>query len=355
MAIVHRLLSPIVEVRREETANMLLMFAYSFLAMTAYNIVQPITRSQFINDLGAINVPFVDLFAGFLIGLIMLGYTRATTLVPQRWIIPAAQVAMAGLLVVFWALFQTGQSWVAVAFYLLGLILGILLISQFWLLANTIYDPRQAKRMFGFIGGGASLGGMAGSGLTALIAETVGTNRLLLVSAGVLVVCAVLVATIAQRQKAEGRGAANGSGREAGVGFGEALQLLRRSKQLQLIAVLIGFAAVGAKILDQQLIMATEEFIEEGDSVTAFLAGVRFYLSLTGFIIQVWLTSRIHRYLGIGFALLILPVSLTLSGGVILVFGVLGRRRSPLCSIARCATRSTRPRERSCSSRYRQR
>jgi len=192
------------------------------------------------------------------------------------------------------------------------------------LLANTVYDPRQAKRMFGFIGGGASLGGMAGSGLTFRIAETVGTNRLLLVSAGVLVVCAFLVATIAQRQKAEGRDAAKVSRRKEGVGFGEAIQLLRHSKQLQIIAVLISFAAVGAKILDQQLIMATEEFIVEGDSMARFLAGVRFYLSLTGFIIQVWLTSRIHRYLGIGFALLILPVSLTLSGGVILVFGVLG-------------------------------
>ena len=285
MAIVHRLLLPIVEVRRDETGNMLRMFAYSFLAMTAYNIVQPITRSQFINDLGAINLPFVDLFAGFLIGLIMLGYTRATTLEPQRWIIPTAQVVMAGLLVVFWVLFQTGQGWVAVAFYVLGLILGVLLISQFWLLANTIYNPRQAKRMFGFIGGGASLGGMAGSGLTALVAETVGTDRLLLVSASVLVGCAFLVATIVQKQKAEGRSGDTASGREDGVGFGEAIQLLRRSKQLQLIAVLISFAAMGAKILDQQLIMATEEFIEEGDSVTAFLAGVRFYLSLTGFII----------------------------------------------------------------------
>ena len=302
---------------------MLLMFAYSFLAMTAYNIVQPITRSQFINDLGAINLPFVDLFAGFLIAVIMLGYTRATTLVPQCWIIPAAQVAMAGLLVVFWMLFQTGQSWVVVAFYVLGLILGALLISQFWLLANTLYDPRQAKRMFGFIGAGASAGGMAGSGLTLRLAETVGTDRLLLVSAGVLVVCAFLVATIAHRQKPEGRSAADVSGKKEGVGFGEAIQLLRRSKQLQLIAGLISFAAVGAKILDQQLIMATEESFE-GDSVAAFLAGVRFYLSLIAFIIQIWLTSRIHRYLGIGFALLILPVSLTLSGGVILAFGVLG-------------------------------
>ena len=42
-------------------------------------------------------------------------------------------------------------------------ILGILLISQFWTLANGIYDPRQAKRLFGFIGGGVMLGGMTGS------------------------------------------------------------------------------------------------------------------------------------------------------------------------------------------------
>ena len=45
----------------------------------------------------------------------------------------------------------------------LGLILGILLISQFWTLANVIYDPRQAKRLFGFIGGGVMLGGMTGA------------------------------------------------------------------------------------------------------------------------------------------------------------------------------------------------
>ena len=47
---------------------------------------------------------------------------------------------------------------------MLGLMLGILLISQFWTLANDIYDPRQAKRLFGFIGGGASLGGAIGGG-----------------------------------------------------------------------------------------------------------------------------------------------------------------------------------------------
>ena len=63
------------------------------------------------------------------------------------------------------------------------MIFGILLISQFWTLANDIYDPRQARRMFGFIGGGASLGGAAGRGITAFTVDNVGTNNLLLVSA----------------------------------------------------------------------------------------------------------------------------------------------------------------------------
>jgi ATP/ADP translocase len=55
----------------------------------------------------------------------------------------------------------------------LGLILGILLISQFWTLANDLYDALQAKRPFGFIGGGASLGGALGAAIAALVVEKV--------------------------------------------------------------------------------------------------------------------------------------------------------------------------------------
>ena len=99
-------------------------------------------------------------------------------------------VAMLG----FWFLFRTGAAWVSVAFYVWGALLGILLISQFWTLANGIYDPRQAKRVFGFVGGGVMLGGMTGSGLTALIIEEVGTNALLLLSAATLLTCGAIVA-----------------------------------------------------------------------------------------------------------------------------------------------------------------
>ena len=39
-----RILSPIVDVRKEESLTAFLMFAYSFLAMAAYNSIKPLTR-----------------------------------------------------------------------------------------------------------------------------------------------------------------------------------------------------------------------------------------------------------------------------------------------------------------------
>lgn len=324
MTILQRLLKPIVDVRKEEALTALLMFLYSFLAMTSYNILKPITRSKFISDLGADNLPYVLLAAGVLIGVIMQGYSRGTALLPRKWVVPAAQASAAGLLVVFWFLFQTGATWVPVAFYLFGLILGILLISQFWTIANDIFDPRQAKRLFGFIGGGASLGGIMGSSILQF-AQQVGTNNLLLVSAAILAVCIFVVAAILRQRRDVELSDLGAAAEEKGVSGGEAFRLIRESKHLQIIALVIGFAAIGAQIIEQQLNMAAEAARgqENTDAITALLGQVQLYLSISGFVIQVWLTSKIQRNLGVGFALLLLPVALGSTGLVILATGAL--------------------------------
>src|SRR5687767_14675849 len=314
----HRILSPFVDVRKEEAFTSLLMFVYSFLAMTAYNIIQPLTRSKVIQSLGAVNVPWVILGSGLVIGVLMIGYTRLVSALPRRWALPVTQGLMALAMFGFWLLFQSGAGWVSVAFYVWGALLGILLISQFWTLANGIYDPRQAKRVFGFIGGGVMLGGMTGSGLTALIIESVGTNALLLWSAGTLLACMVIVASILGRQE---RPVTLEEKEERGITMARAVQLLRASRQIQIIAVVISFGAFGAALLDQQVNMAAEVFkgAGEADSIGAFLAQIRFYTSAAAFVIQVWITPRIHRYLGIGFALLMLPTNLSITAGIILL------------------------------------
>ena len=321
--LLRRILSPVVEMRESETSTALMMFAYSFLAMTSYTALKPVTRSKFISDLGAENLPLVQFAFGIAIVFIMRGYAYGVGKLPRRFALPLTQVGLVALLVLFWALFQTGADWVSAAFYFFGLILGILLISQFWTLANEVYDPRQAKRLFGFIGGGASLGGIAGSSL-ALKATDIGTTNLLLVSAGLMMLCLALVTFIIRRERPVIKGSLTG-GEDEGVSGSEALQLLRSSRHLQIIALIIGFAAIGAAIIEQQLNMATAEAKGAGntDSITSFLGQVQLYTSAIGFVIQIWLTSKIQRYLGIGFALLILPTSLGLTGILMLLQGAL--------------------------------
>src|SRR5512134_716869 len=101
----HRILRRLVEVRQEETGAVLLMFSYSFLAMTAYNMIQPITRSKFISAHGAENLPYVVLASIALIALLMQGYSKLGRLMPGRWIIPVTQAVMVGLLLLFWMLY----------------------------------------------------------------------------------------------------------------------------------------------------------------------------------------------------------------------------------------------------------
>jgi len=320
-----RLMSSVVELRKGETGTALLMFSYSFLAMTSYNALKPLTRSKFISSLGSDNIPYVLLASGFIIGIVMTGYAWTMARLPRRWGLSIMQSGMAVLMLLFYVLFtsQPDAQWTSAAFYVAGQLLGVLLISQFWTLANIVYDPRQAKRLFGFIGGGAPLGGVAGNAL-AQQAPVIGSTNLLLPSAVLMLLCAFVVTLVIGRESVRPDSALAGK-EEKGVGLAEAFQLLRSSKHLQIIALVISFASIGAAIIEQQLNMAAEAAKGAGatDSITAFLATVGLWMSTIGFVIQVWLTSKIHRYLGIGFALMVLPVSLGTTGVVMLLNGAL--------------------------------
>ena len=69
--------------------------------------------------------------------------------------------------------------------------------------------------------------------------------------------------------------------------------------------------------------MAAEAVVQTEDAITSFLAWITFYVSLIGFVIQIWLVSRIYKIVGIGFALMVLPVSLGATALLILFNPVL--------------------------------
>lgn len=321
-----RIWARIVTFRDGEASTAWLMFAYSFLAMSAYNVVKPITRSKFIVELGADNLPYVQLATGILIGLVMHHYSRATSGVSLKRVIPVAHLVLAAALLAFWPLFQTGATWVSPAFYVFGLLYGLLLISQFWSLADEIYDTRQARRLFGFIGGGASLGGAVGAGITRLAVERVGTANLLPMSAFILLCCTGLVWQILRRPAARTpaplpAAASAAVEDDAGVDRTSVVALFLRSRQLQIVALLISCGAIAAGIVELQLNMAVAAMGASMDVVTRLLAEVTVYLSIAGLLVQVFLTSRLRGSLGLLIALLLLPTSLGLTGIAILLTG----------------------------------
>ena len=291
---VRTLLSPVVDIRPGETQTVGLMFGYAFFAMTSYNIVQPVTRSVFISDLGADNIPYVLLAGGLLIGLIMQLYGRAVSILPDRWALPTVQLGLSLVLLSFFLGFRVGGAWVSSGFYMFGQVLGALLLSQFWTLANEVYDPRQARRLFGFIGGGASLGGMAGSGLAVAVTGRIGTDALLLVSAGALVLSSMVVAAVVTRERRIERSIDDEPERPSGS-LVEAWKAVRESPNLRQLALLISFSAVGAMVVDQQLNLAAEAFRGgDQDAVTSFLASVRFLLSTVALVMQIVLIKHIY-------------------------------------------------------------
>src|SRR5512142_1669894 len=110
-SISRRTLDRIGQIQVGETATALLMLTYSFLAMASYNVIKPITRSRFIDSLGADNLPYVQLAAGVLIGLIMVCYSWLIGRLPRRWSLPIAQAGIVLVLVAFWFLFRAGGTW----------------------------------------------------------------------------------------------------------------------------------------------------------------------------------------------------------------------------------------------------
>jgi ATP:ADP antiporter, AAA family len=316
-----RIIDRLTNTRSGERTVALLMFAYSFLAMMSHNVLKPVTKSKFIDQLGSDNLPYVLMASSFLIGALMQLYGGAIRRLPRQYVIPIAQSVLAAILVVFWVLLRTDAASVTVALYFFGQVLGVLLISQFWTLANEVYDARQAKRLFGLIGGGACLGGALGASITAITVERFGSSNLLLISAGTLSICVAIVLRIIRLPHS---GHHLEAGDERGVGGREALRLLTQSPHLRVLAGVVGLAAIGAAIVDQQLSMAAEARGLGGDEIAALLAEVTVYLSLAGFAVQIALTSRIHRSFGIVAALLLLPIGLGGSATLILLTGALG-------------------------------
>jgi AAA family ATP:ADP antiporter len=298
-------------VRRGELAPVGLLSLYLFLVVTSYYVIKPVRNSLFIERLGADNLPYVYIATALFVGVIIAFYSRYADRVGRQALILGTIAFLVANLIFFWWLLRAGTLLTSGAFYIWAKLYPLLLVSQFWLLANELFTTAQAKRTFGLVGAGGILGGIAGSAIAGSFAAMVGSENLLLVSAGILGLCAVVLTVIDRVTEPVRPRPAVSRDRPPVSAWG----LLRESDHLRTIALILGLTVVVSTIVDWQFNKAIEFFVPGEDAKTAFFGRFFVFLNIASVAIQLLLTSLVLRVFGLGLALLLLPVGL-LTGSI---------------------------------------
>jgi len=305
----------------------MLMALNVFLLLTAYYIIKPVREALILSEWGA----EAKIYASAGQALLLLGviplYSRLADLMKVRRLIATVLIFFAACLVVFYLLARMGIS-LGIPFYLWVGIFNMMVVAQFWSFANDYYTEEQGKRLFAIIGFGMSAGAVFGGFITKKLIHPLGLYQLMLLSAALLIFSLLLTFAAANRK--------TGSGRtpdelrppdEEKMGGPGGFTLVLKNRYLLLIALMMILAnlvnTTGEYILGAKVKESYEGAVAIGD----FYAGFFSVVNLVGLLTQLFLVSRIVRWIGVNRALMVLP--LVAMGGYIMIalFPVLGVAR----------------------------
>jgi ATP:ADP antiporter, AAA family len=196
----------------------------------------------------------------------------------------------------------------------------------FWSLMADIFSSTQAKRLFGFIAAGGTLGTITAPAFVTLFVKAVGTNNLLLISAAGFAACALLVRLLeAEKQKLISKGAESQNttlNRPLGGNPFEGFALLFRSRYLLMIALfLLLMTWISTVIYFQLGDLISKEFASRAARTQAY-ATIDLATNSVAILIQLFGTGRFIQRFGVTAGLLLNPV--------IMVFAFLAVAFSPV-------------------------
>ena len=298
------------DVREGEFRISLFMLSYIFLIIAVLLIIKPTINALFLSELGVEQLPFAFLAVAITAIGSSFFYSRALTKFSLNKIIEVTLSGSIVILISFGILLKLNfvGGWLLYLFYLWVAIYAVLSASQFWVLANLVYNVREAKRLFGFIGSGAILGGIFGGYLTSLLAPIIGTENLIFLAAALLFFCIPILRIIwKSRVKKLGKFRE----RQKMVSDSEKpFQLILRSKHLTYIASIVAISVLVAKLVDYLFSDFAAAAIPDPEDLTAFFAFWFSTFNLLSLAIQLFFTHRIVGIWGVGFSLLLLPIGI---------------------------------------------
>lgn len=303
-------------------------FALFFLLFASYFMLRPV-RETFGIAGGVENLQWLYLgtFAGALVAVPLFGWLSAR--VPRARLVPwtyAFSAVVMGLFAL--SLIEDPDNlWIGRAFYIWVSVFNLFVVSIAWSLMADVFSPDQAKRLFGRIAAGASLGGLTGPLLSGFLVGQVGLAGLLLISTALLLATLFCVAWLLRWRREHGHPAdAHSPAQAIGGGIWAGITTILRSPQLRAISLfVILLTAVSTFLYFEQARVVKETFPDKTQQTQVFAAIDAGVQALTIFI-QLFVTGQVAKRLGLTVLLTLVPV-LAVFGFLALaawpVFGVL--------------------------------
>jgi AAA family ATP:ADP antiporter len=305
----------------------MLLCACLFLIMSSYVTGRVARDALFLGRFQAGQLPYADIASALLVGFVVVGYVRLGRSTSLRNLLIASQFFFATNCAGFWAIAHYYHPvWLFPAFYIWVGLFGVLAPAQLWTLANYLMTTREAKRIFGMVGGGAILGSIFAGYLSKTIAKTFGTESLLLWMTVPLLICTALIAAMWASWKSRiGDSAETASGDKALArrDLQGSLRLVLSTPYLKAIAAVICLSSFVTTLTDWQFKAVAKHFLVSKDALAVLFGDFYFYAGILGLLFQLLLTTRLLRRFGIGTMLFVLPVVVMLGSAGLLIWGTL--------------------------------
>src|SRR5690349_20879175 len=228
------------DVRPGEGRAVVLTFLYVALAVAGFLLAKPIRNGLFLGEFGAYSLVYAYVAVPLVLSAALPIYGLVSERVGSRAVITGSLIFFGLNVLWFWWAIRFRGSNLAGVFYVWVNCFGVVVQVQAWTFASSVFDARQARRLFGLIGAGASAGAIGGGLLARELAREIGTVNLLLVLAVLIFLAAVVVNLAWAERKASPRQRV----RRPPLRLSEAFAVVRRSRYLTALALMVFLVAV---------------------------------------------------------------------------------------------------------------
>ncbi|WP_159520859.1 hypothetical protein [Sunxiuqinia indica] len=313
------------DIRIGEYRRVLLMQLNIFLIISTLLIVKPIVNSLFLSSFGFEFLPVAFIVLAVLAIGVSWMFSRLFSRFPFQKIMIRTLLISVVTLFVFGVLLRLNffVQTVLFLFYVWVAIFAVVTSSQFWVLANMVFNPREAKRVFGFIGAGAIAGGIFGGYLTSILAPVIGSENLIFMSMLVLLPTYWVTKAIWKDKNADQQRNKFQKIPESNLASNP-IQIILKSRHLSFLAGIIAVSVIVAKLVDYQFSAIASVAISDPDQLTSFFGFWFSNFNLLSLFIQLFITRRVVGVFGVGTSLLILPAAILLGAVCTLFFPILG-------------------------------